>query len=258
MFKRKMKEVGGEQIPAPEQEANRFDLFNLQFASTNDPPVANSRHSQVQQILNSAAPLRPFSFMSMLAADDEDDRDSFLAEIKSQREQMNHILLLHTDILRQALGGMLEKQHKIVHRAAEEKAAKKLKQKEIELQNKSLQNIELERKAEHYKKEAERLSTKVRNLERATMSLKSCLEEAKAARRYAETAQEEAESSFEDPDRVAPVRLDCKVCDRQLASVMMWPCRHVCVCTRCDAATKVCPVCRLMKTTSVEVYLSLD
>ncbi|KAL6509399.1 hypothetical protein OROGR_022709 [Orobanche gracilis] len=247
-----MKHIGGGE-QTPEQEADRFDLFH--------PPVANSRHSQVQKILNRAAPIRPFSFTSLLTADedvDEDDRDSFLAEIKSQREQMNHILLLHTDILRQALGGMLEKQHKIMHRAAEEKSAKKLKQKEIELQNKSLQNIELERKAEHYKKEAERLSTKARNLERATMSLKSCLEEANAARRYAETAQEEAESFFEDPDRVGPVRLDCKVCDRQLASVMMWPCRHVCVCTRCDAATKVCPVCRLMKTTSVEVYLSLD
>lgn len=160
--------------------------------------------------------------------------------------------------LRQALKGVLGKHHRTLHQAAEEKAAKKLKERELELQGKLAQNAELQRMVEHYKAEAERLLIRVRHLERAKMSLRERLQEANAARRYAETAQEEAESSFEDPDRVEPVRLDCKVCRRQLATVMMWPCRHVCVCTQCEAATKYCPVCHLFKTTSVEVYLPLN
>lgn len=133
--------------------------------------------------------------------------------------------------------GMVENQH----RAAEERAAKRLRASEE-------QKAELERLVELYKGEAERLLTRVRHLEDA----------ASEGRRYAEAEEEEAESSFEDPDRVGPVRLDCKVCERELATVMVWPCRHVCVCARCDAATKCCPVCRQVKTTSVQVCLPLD
>ncbi|KAL0304009.1 UNVERIFIED_CONTAM: BOI-related E3 ubiquitin-protein ligase 1 [Sesamum radiatum] len=165
---------------------------------------------------------------------------------------------MQNESLRQALAGVLGKHHRTLHRVAEEKVAKKLKAKELELHGKLSENAELERMVEHYKGEAERLLIRVRCLERTTMALQAGLQEANAARRYAETEQEDAESSFEDPDRVGPVRLDCKACERQLATVMMWPCRHVCVCTRCDSLTKVCPVCRSLKTTSVEVCLPLD
>ncbi|KAG6400202.1 hypothetical protein SASPL_137027 [Salvia splendens] len=74
------------------------------------------------------------------------------------------------------------------------------------------------------------------HLEHAVVSLSEGLQEANAARQYAEAVEEEGESSFEDPDRVGPVRLDCKVYERELANVMVWSCRHVCVCKRCDAA----------------------
>ncbi|GFP89410.1 boi-related E3 ubiquitin-protein ligase 1 [Phtheirospermum japonicum] len=166
---------------------------------------------------------------------------------------------MQTDILRQALDGMLERQHKTIHRVAEESANKKLKQKENELLMKSAHIKDLEVKAEHYKREADRLSRRVSYLETKTRSLKARLENANMARRYGEPAHEEGDSSTEDPtDRDAgPVKLDCKVCDRQLATMLVWPCRHVCVCKQCEADTKYCPVCRVMKLTSVEVFLSL-
>ncbi|KAI3458396.1 hypothetical protein Pfo_015059 [Paulownia fortunei] len=254
--KRKVKEVAAEPTPAAAHQFNLLNLHGQHFASSSDP--LNGRQPQVQQILNAAAPFKPFSFMSLLTGDDEDDRNSLFTDIKNQSEQIDQIVLLHSQNLRQALGGMLEKHHLTLHRVAEERATRKLKEREMELQGKLAQNAELERMVEHYKAEAERLLLRVRYLERATMSLRAGLQEATAARRYAETAQEEAESSFEDPDRVGPIRLDCKACERQLATVMLWPCRHVCVCTRCDAATKICPVCRLLKTTSIEVYLPLN
>ncbi|KAL2227304.1 UNVERIFIED_CONTAM: BOI-related E3 ubiquitin-protein ligase 1 [Sesamum indicum] len=255
--KRKMKEVEAETIEHTPAAAasNQINLFNLHgphFASL------NGRHSQVQQILNNAAPFKPFSFTSLLTAADEDDLDSLSMEIKNQTEQVDQILLFHNENLRQSLAGVLGKHRRTLHRVAEEKAAKKLKAKELELHGKLSENAELERMVEHYKGEAERLLIRVRCLERTTMSLQAGLQEANAARRYAETEQEDAESSYEDPDRVGPVRLDCKACERQLATVMMWPCRHICVCTRCDSVTKVCPVCCSLKTTSVEVCLPLD
>lgn len=152
----------------------------------------------------------------------------------------------------------MEKHYQDIDRVVEERAAKKLKEMNLQLRRKSSQNEELERLVELYKGEAERLQIRIRFLERAAMSLQSGLQDANAARRYAEADHDDAESSFEDPDRVDPVRLDCKVCLKKVATVMMWPCRHVCVCTRCEAATKYCPVCRGIKTTSVEICLPLN
>ncbi|XP_020549161.1 BOI-related E3 ubiquitin-protein ligase 1-like [Sesamum indicum] len=253
--KRKMKEVEAETIEHTPAAAasNQINLFNLHgphFASL------NGRHSQVQQILNNAAPFKPFSFTSLLTAADEDDLDSLSMEIKNQTEQVDQILLFHNENLRQSLAGVLGKHRRTLHRVAEEKAAKKLKAKELELHGKLSENAELERMVEHYKGEAERLLIRVRCLERTTMSLQAGLQEANAARRYAETEQEDAESSYEDPDRVGPVRLDCKACERP--RVVWGRPRHICVCTRCDSVTKVCPVCCSLKTTSVEVCLPLD
>ncbi|XP_057778498.1 BOI-related E3 ubiquitin-protein ligase 1-like [Salvia miltiorrhiza] len=216
--KRKVREVTGE------TSAAAAHCFN--------PHMDARRRSQ---ILNNAAAAAPFSYLALLTADDshghcdDDDDEScpFSKDIKNQSDKINQMIMFHSENLRQSVVGTLC--------AAEERAAKRLRASEA-------RNAELERLAELYKGEAERLLMRVRYLEMSNA--------------YAE--EEEAESSFEDPDRVRPVRLDCKVCKRELAKVMLWPCRHVCVCPSCDAATKCCPVCRLVKTTSVQLSLPLD
>lgn len=79
--KRKMKEVGAET-----GAHKTSSLFNL-------PLNGHGRsHSKVQQILNTAAPIKPFSFMSLLAKDDH------VANIKNPVQEMDHILLLHVMI----------------------------------------------------------------------------------------------------------------------------------------------------------------
>ncbi|KAG6418523.1 hypothetical protein SASPL_120727 [Salvia splendens] len=174
--------------------------------------------------------------MALLTVNNDDD-DNYIMD---QSDQINQIITYHNEKLRQSVVGMME-----------ETMAKRMKAQ-------AERNEELERLAAMYKWEAERLLARVRYLEHAVMSLSEGLQEANAARHYAEAVEEEGESSFEDPDRVRPVRLDCKVCERELANVMVWPCRHVCVCKRCDAGAKCCPVCGMVKTTSVEVCLPLD
>ncbi|KAI3470995.1 hypothetical protein Pfo_027658 [Paulownia fortunei] len=251
--KRKMKEVEvAAEIAEPgPPAAHQINLFNLQdqhFASPNVP--LNGCHSQVQQILNTAAPFKSFTTL-LAAAAEEDDHRTLSTDVKNQREQIDQIITFHCDSLRRILALTL-------HGVAEERAAKKLRGKEMELQAKLTQNMELENRVEHYKEEAERLQGRVRYLEQAAESLRLGLRDAIAARRYAEKVEEDAESSFVDPGRVGPVRLDCKACERRLATVMVWPCRHICVCTDCDAVTKACPVCRSLKTTSVEVCLPLN
>ncbi|GER46576.1 SBP (S-ribonuclease binding protein) family protein [Striga asiatica] len=260
--KRKMTDVVGgaaDQTPAN----NQLHFFSslpsgLHFAPPSGPPADGGRQSQVQQILNAAAarPRKPFSFTSLLMADDDDDVDPLAADIRSQREQVNQIISLHTDILKQALGGQLEKNNWAIKRAADQRAQQKLKQKETELQIRSAQNTELAKEAEHYRKEAEGLQDKVDRLKQAAESLKTWLDKDHWAHQYGET---DSSSSNEEPNNVArPIRLDCRACSRQLATVMMWPCRHVCICSSCEGAFRTCPVCRTLKKMSIEVIFPLD
>lgn len=48
----------------------------------------------------------------------------------------------------------------------------------------------------------------------------------------------------------------CKACRANEVSVLVMPCRHLCLCKECDGFTSVCPVCQMVKTVSMEVYLS--
>lgn len=47
----------------------------------------------------------------------------------------------------------------------------------------------------------------------------------------------------------------CRACNGRAASVLILPCRHLCLCTDCEGFVDVCPLCRVMKTTSVHVYM---
>ncbi|KAL8552421.1 hypothetical protein ACS0TY_001203 [Phlomoides rotata] len=234
-----------------QQKINLLNVHGQQFAPPNLP--LDSHFSSVQQILNNAAPKRPFSYMSLLTAPDEEvaNAEPLFKDISNQRAKIDQLVSLHTENLKQALSGALGQHLHDVHRGAEERAAKRLKDRESEL---LVQNAQLQSMADHYKTQAERLVIRVRTLERTNRSLTERLDEANAARFYEETAQEEA-SSFPDPDRVEPITLECKICERKMATVMLWPCRHVCVCTLCDAGINFCPACNGMKTNSIEVHL---
>ncbi|XP_073282268.1 E3 ubiquitin-protein ligase BOI-like [Primulina huaijiensis] len=264
--KRKMKGVAEEPSIA-QQQMNLFNLQGQQRFASPSIPVNDGHRSRVQQILNTAAPaFKPFSstswgafvpFISTPSLDSIADKYPLSIDVIKRRNdnQIDQIITAHEVNLRHALGGMLSEHHRITHDAAEERVTEKLRERELELQENMNKNLELKEMASHYKAEKEKVHDRVKFLEQVTKSLQYRLRDAVEARRYAETPQDDAQSSFTDPDRVRPVKLECKVCEERVAMVMMWPCRHVCVCVQCDAAVKECPVCGSVKRTSVEVCI---
>lgn len=48
----------------------------------------------------------------------------------------------------------------------------------------------------------------------------------------------------------------CRACKRKEASVLLIPCRHLCICTDCEGLISVCPVCQSLKSSGLQVYLS--
>ncbi|MQM07388.1 hypothetical protein Taro_040228 [Colocasia esculenta] len=50
-------------------------------------------------------------------------------------------------------------------------------------------------------------------------------------------------------------RRRCRVCRRAEVSTLVLPCRHLCLCGECDAATAACPLCGSQKSASIKVHL---
>ncbi|RVW40620.1 putative BOI-related E3 ubiquitin-protein ligase 3 [Vitis vinifera] len=67
---------------------------------------------------------------------------------------------------------------------------------------------------------------------------------------------EDAESAYIDPERVKSSGPMCKACRKRVASVVLLPCRHFCICTQCDGVVQACPLCLSLRDSSVEVFLS--
>lgn len=248
--KRKMKGVAVESTEPVNLQGQNF-APRVPF-----PTFTHGSNSHAQQVINAAAPFK--SFTSMLAFAVEDGGTSSPADSKHHSKELDLMIKTHGETLRRQIEAIMQKNQHSIHYAVEERAAKKRKEVESNIRTKLRENAELEKKAEHYKTEAQRLQRRVRYLEQKAMSLKEGLENATSAHQQGENVQEDAESSFVDTERAGLVRLDCMACEKEIATVMIWPCRHICLCSGCDAVTKSCPFCRSIKTTSVKVNLPLE
>ena len=183
--------------------------------------------------------------------------------------------------LRRALAEKRQRHYRALLSAAEEAVARRLREKEAEVEKATRRNAELEARAAQLAAEAQVWQAKARAQEAAAASLQAQLQQTMMAPAgpgahggddggagvscAVEGQAEDAESAYVDPDRVVVVateaattaaRPKCRGCGRRVASVVVLPCRHLCICTECDAHFRACPVCLTLKNSTVEVYLS--
>ncbi|KAF3789313.1 BOI-related E3 ubiquitin-protein ligase 1 [Nymphaea thermarum] len=48
----------------------------------------------------------------------------------------------------------------------------------------------------------------------------------------------------------------CKGCGSKEVSVLLLPCRHLCLCAACEPASEACPLCFCLKTATLQVYVT--
>ncbi|KAL3329598.1 hypothetical protein AABB24_033776 [Solanum stoloniferum] len=192
--------------------------------------------------------------------------DDFLAShIKQQQHEIDHFLQLQGEQLRRTLEEKRKRHYHALIGAMEESTARRLKEKETEVEKAARRNTVLEARASQLIAEAR------------AWQVKACEQEVTAATLQAQLQQvmvngggmsppegdggggeaEDAESVYVDPDRVVEStgRPSCKGCRKRFASVVLLPCRHLCLCIECDVVAQSCPLCRSIRTSSVEVFL---
>jgi E3 ubiquitin-protein ligase BOI-like protein len=163
-----------------------------------------------------------------------------------------------------------QRQYRELLNAAEEAVAEQLREKEAEFTKATRKNAELEARAAQLTMEAQLWQAKARAQEATAASLQAQLQQTIMCQTGEEVGgggvscglegqAEDAESAYIDPDRVVVVteaRGKCRGCEKRVASVVVLPCRHLCICTECDTHFRACPVCFTLKNSTVEVFLS--
>jgi hypothetical protein len=191
-------------------------------------------------------------------------------------KQMNEdFIFIQGEQLRRALAEKRQQHYRALLGAAEESIARRLRESEAEVQRATRKNAELEARASQLSIEAQVWQAKARTQEVTATSLQAQLQQAimnggvvQDSRRgdggtgcsggvEGQGQAEDAESAYVDPDRVTvvPGRPSCKSCRKRMASVVLLPCRHLCVCTECDQVVPACPLCLHVRNSSVEVFL---
>ncbi|ESR53366.1 RING-type domain-containing protein [Citrus sinensis] len=226
-------------------------------------PHHHQQQQQQQQNIMCQSP----SLLSFLS-------DDLASPIKRQRDELDQFLQAQGEQLRRALAEKRQRHYRALLGAAEESIARLLREKEAEVEKATRRNAELEARAAQLSVEAQVWQAKARAQEATAASLQAQLQQAimsgagcgaQDSRRGDDglmctgEVAEDAESAYVDPDRVVSVPVSgpaCKGCRKRVASVVLLPCRHLCVCTECDRVVQACPLCFNVRDSSVEVFLS--
>ncbi|GFZ15407.1 SBP (S-ribonuclease binding protein) family protein [Actinidia rufa] len=216
---------------------------------------------QQQQLQQQQQTLSPQSsvLFSLLSED-------FATQIRQQRDEIDQFLRAQGEHLRRTLAEKRQKHYHALLGAAEESVTRRLREKEAEAEKAARRNAELEATAARLSAEAQGWLSAARAHEATAAALQARLQQAMiSGGGWKECGEEvagggEAEdcaSAYVDPDRVEVASgPSCKVCRKRVASVVLLPCRHLCLCTECVPLAQACPLCLTFIESSVEVFFS--
>lgn len=158
--------------------------------------------------------------------------------------------------------------------AIEKGVARKLREKELEIENMNRKNRELVERIKQVAAEAQSWYDRAQYNESVVNVLKNNLKHAIAQgadqvkEGCGDSEIDDAASSF-DHNIISSVlgktgwgkgklkeQMICRACKSKEVSILLFPCRHLCLCTDCQGFIEVCPICHSMKTASVQVYVS--
>ena len=157
--------------------------------------------------------------------------------------------------------------------AADKSASRRLREKAQEAEREARRGAELEERLARLRAEAAAWQAKALSEQATAVALHAQLQQASIAASARASCEElgdgdaagpaeSSSSAYVDPRRAGSgsERVACHACRRRRATVALLPCRHLSLCGGCFAAGDVdvslaCPVCRCVRTGSVEAIL---
>lgn len=189
--------------------------------------------------------------------------DNLKAEIDRQREEFDRYLKVQEEHILNGVREMRQRQMAAFLSTIEKGVARKLKEKELEIENINKKNKELVEKIKQVSVEAQSWHYRARQNESMVNVLKSNLDKATAQgadhlkEGCGDSDVDDAASSCVPPRKaLSNPQMACRACKNKEVCMILLPCRHLCLCKDCEVYIDACPVCQSMKTAGVQVFLS--
>ncbi|KAH9534236.1 hypothetical protein CY35_18G097200 [Sphagnum magellanicum] len=197
-------------------------------------------------------------------------------QLQQQREEIEQFFKMQGEQARQLLEEKRQRHLQSLIAAIEEGVSRRLQEKDLEVEKMKRQNSEL---AEHVKQvslEAHHWQSKARTYEAMATALRTNLQQAQQAVAFSREQSKEGCGDSEADDAASSHHGDmddahartfkenrelreqrtCRVCRCNDVSILLLPCRHLCLCKECESRLDACPLCRSLKNASVQVYMS--
>lgn len=213
-----------------------------------------------------AFPPAPASTPSLIDA-------QLISQIQQQQSEIDRFVVQQTETLRLELEARQRTQTRMLASAFQNAILKKLKAKDDEIIRMGKLNWVLQERVKNLYVENQIWRDLAQTNEATANNLRSNLEQVlaqvddftPAGEAFGRTlVEDDAKSSCGscnggngDDVTVTAVNGGCKRCGERTASVLVLPCRHLCLCTVCGSALlEACPVCDMVMNASVHVNMS--
>ncbi|KAG2301827.1 hypothetical protein Bca52824_030478 [Brassica carinata] len=249
-----------QQLPYPRATEPSFkksesDLtYNFNQSPAPPPPTISKRRRDHTFDSNALMPPQKRTF---------DPQTSFLnAQIQQQQSEIDRFIAQQTETLRLELEARQQTQTRMLASAVQSAVVKTLKAKEEDIARMGKLNWALQERVKSLYVENQIWRDLAQTNEATANTLRSNLEQVLAQVddfQGTVNGEEDAVSSCGsceggDGDDVAG---GCRRCGERVASVLVLPCRHLCLCTVCGSALlQACPVCDTVMNASVHVNMS--
>ncbi|KAA8542292.1 hypothetical protein F0562_023572 [Nyssa sinensis] len=197
--------------------------------------------------------------------------DGLKIEIDQQAEEFDRYIRVQEENIMKGLRDLKQRHTASFLNALEKGVRRKLHEKELEIENMNCKSKELGERIKQVAMEAQSWHYRAKYNESVVNALKNNLQQVIA--QSAEQLKEGCgESEVDDTasytsknhhgivggsgNPVSMKPLNCRACKSKEVSVLLLPCRHLCLCNDCEGFINICPICAVMKTASVQVYLS--
>lgn len=238
------------------------DDTGLARASMNPNPVStglklsyeeDERNSSVTSIGENLKALHPVTHSLT---------NSIKLEMDRHKELLDHYVKVQEENMAKGIRELNQKHTASIINTLEKEVGKKLREKEMEIENMNRKNMELVLKVKQVAMEAQSWHYRAKYNESAVNALKNNLQQV-IAQKPVEGKEGYGDSEIDDTASYTNINatnqtmaLNCRACNAKEVCVLLLPCRHLCLCKDCQVFTENCPVCQATTTESVHVFMS--